>query len=109
MKVKSKVWLDKNGGLAFGAGKSKILKAVERTGSLNAAARKLNMSYRHAWSYIRSAEKRLGRPLLTRAKGGKGGGGAVLTEFARELIKKFDSLDAEVERFVNRRFREIFK
>ena len=109
MKAKSKVWLDKAGELVFGIGKSGILKVVEKTGSLSSAAKELNMSYRHAWSYIRSAEKRLGKQLLIKIKGGKSGGGALLTEYAKDLIKKFDELEYEVQQFVDRRFKEIFK
>jgi len=109
MKVKSKVWFDDKGELIFGSGKSEILKAVSQTGSINSAAKLLNMSYRHAWSYIRSAEKRLGRPLLIKTKGGSGGGGAALTDYARELLSKFDRLDTDIKKFADKRFNEIFR
>ena len=92
MKIKSKVWLEINGNLVFGSGKLLILKAVHETGSINKAAEKLGMSYRHAWSYIQTAEQRLGKPLLIKTRGGKDGGGAELTEYAKELIKKFESI-----------------
>ena len=95
MRAKSKVWLDDAGKLIFGSGKSDILKAVGRTGSLNAAAKELDMSYRHAWSCLKSVEKRLGKTLLIKTKGGAGGGGAQLSEYAKELIKKFDLFDLQ--------------
>jgi molybdate transport system regulatory protein len=109
MHIKSKVWLEKDGELVFGTGKLRILKAISETGSINQAAKKLNMSYRHAWSYIRSAEKRVGQPLLVKIKGGKTGGGAVLTDYAENLIEKFDKLEEEVKDFTNKRYRKIFK
>lgn len=108
MRIKSKVWLDKDGELVFGAGKASILKSVARTGSINRAAKEMNMSYRHAWSYIRSAEKRLKKQLLIKTKGGKSGGGAILTEYAKDLIAKFEKLDSEVRAFTNRRYKKIF-
>ncbi|MCP4652716.1 MAG: LysR family transcriptional regulator [Candidatus Omnitrophica bacterium] len=108
MKIKSKIWLDNEGKLIFGTGKSDILKAVKRTGSLNRAAKELNMSYRHAWSYIQSIEKRIGKQLLVKNKGGKDGGGATLTQYASDLLEKFDSLEKEVKVFVNNRFKEVF-
>ncbi len=83
LQVKSKVWLEKNGKLVFGTGKYLILKTIAETGSINQAAKVLNMSYRHIWSYVSSIEKRLGYPLLAKNKGGKNGGGAVLTDSAR--------------------------
>lgn len=108
MKVKSKVWLDNEGELIFGSGKSDILKAIKKTGSINSAAKALHMSYRHAWSYVRSAEKRLGKSLLVKVKGGPGGGGATLTDYANKLLNKFDKLDSEVKVFTNKRFKELF-
>ncbi len=108
MQIKSKVWLEKDGELVFGTGKLIILKAIAETGSINQAAKKLNMSYRHAWSYIRSVEKRIGRPLLVKVKGGKSGGGAMLTVYAKNLIEKFEKLEEEVKDFTNKRYREIF-
>lgn len=108
MQVKSKVWFEKDGELVFGIGKSLILKAIGETGSINKAAKKMDMSYRHAWSYIRSAEKRLGRPLLIKVKGGKEGGGAVLTDYAKDLLEKFEKLEEDVKIYTNRRYKEIF-
>lgn len=108
MRVKSKVWLEKDGELVFGSGKSLILKAIQETGSINKAAKKMNMSYRHAWSYVISAEKRIGKPLLIRIKGGKDGGGALLTDYAKELLKKFSRLEKEVNVFTDKRYRNIF-
>ncbi len=108
MRVKSKVWLEKDGELVFGSGKSLILKAIRETGSINKAAKKMNMSYRHAWSYVVSAERRIDKPLLIRIKGGADGGGAVLTDYAKDLLKKFVKLEQGVERFTNKRYKAIF-
>lgn len=108
MRVKSKVWLEKDGELIFGSGKSLILKAIQETGSINKAAKKINMSYRHAWSYIRSAEKRIGKPLLIKIKGGKEGGGTILTGHAKDLLEKFTKLEQEVNKFTDNRYKDIF-
>jgi molybdate transport system regulatory protein len=108
MKVKSKVWLEKDGELVFGTGKSLILEAILKTGSINKAAKKMKMSYRHAWSYVRSVEKRLGKSLLIKTKGGKTGGGAILTNYALDLLKKFEKLEQGVVVFVDKRYQEIF-
>jgi len=35
MKVKSKVWIEKNGELVFGAGRAMILRYILKTGSIN--------------------------------------------------------------------------
>ena len=106
MRLKCKVWLEKDGKLCFGAGRARILKAVDQTGSLNAAARELGLSYRHAWSQIHTAEQRLGEPLLLRTRGGNRRGGAELTDYAREVMRRFESLEREVRDFTDRRFAE---
>lgn len=108
MKVKSKVWLEKDGEIVFGIGKAAILSCIQKTGSINRAAKELKMSYRHAWSYIKSAEKRLGRTLVVCTKGGANGGNTKLTPDAEELLKKFCNLERRVKLSVNRLYRKIF-
>ena len=108
MRIKSKIWLDEGGEQVMGGGKASILRAIERTGSINKAAAELKMSYRHAWSYIKSAEERLGKPLIEKVRGGKNGGGAYLTDFAKELIKKYDLLNNEIQKFADKKYMEIF-
>ena len=109
MKVKSKILIEKDGQFVFGPGRVLILQAVEQTGSLKKAAEKLNMSYRRAWSYIHTAEERLGKQLLIKERGGKDGGGAFLTDYAKDLIKKFNRLEKEVKNFTDKRYRRIFR
>jgi molybdate transport system regulatory protein len=108
MKVRSKVWLEEENGLVFGSGKAMILKYIKETGSIAKAAKKLNMSYRHAWSYIKSAEKRMGRPLIECARGGRDKGGTVLTDYAENLLKKFIKLEEKVTSHTDRLYKEIF-
>lgn len=108
MEVKSKVWLEKKGRIFFGTGRSQLLKAIKEAGSINKAAKIMNMSYRRVWSQIHSAEDSLGLPLLIKTKGGKNGGGAVLTGFAEELLKKFEKLEQQVRLFTNKSYKEIF-
>ena len=108
VKVKSKIWLEEDGQLVFGTGRARLLKAVTETGSLKQAAKKLDMSYRRAWSYVRTVEERFGRLLLLKERGGKSGGGAFLTEYARELIRRFDKLEGEVKGFTDKRYKELF-
>ena len=108
MKVKSKVWLEKNRELVFGSGKALILKAIAEEGSINKAAKKMNMSYRHAWSYIHAAEKRIGKSLVIKTKGGKDGGGAILTGYAKDLLRKFEIIEREEKLFTNKLFKKYF-
>ncbi|MBE3113343.1 MAG: LysR family transcriptional regulator, partial [Actinobacteria bacterium] len=64
MKLRYKIWLEKNGEKVFGDGPLDILCRVERTGSLRQAAEEINMSYSLAWNLIKDLEERLGFKLL---------------------------------------------
>ena len=99
---------DGNISITFGSGKAMILKYIDETGSIAKAAKKLDMSYRHAWSYIKSAEGRMGRPLVRCVRGGNNGGGAALTDYAKEMLEKFIKLEQRVKRFTDKVYREIF-
>jgi molybdate transport system regulatory protein len=94
MELKVKVWIDHKERIVFGKGRASLLEAVAETGSISAAARRLGMSYRHAWTMLRTSEERLGRPLLVRNKGGRGGGGAQLTELAAALLRQYRTIEA---------------
>lgn len=108
LKAKSKVWLEKDGELVFGIGKATILNRIQKTGSINRAAKELSMSYRHAWSYIKSAEKRLGRPLVICTKGGVSGGNTKLTPYAKELVGKFFDFERGVKLAADKLYKKIF-
>ncbi|MFH1848329.1 MAG: LysR family transcriptional regulator [Candidatus Omnitrophota bacterium] len=108
MKVKSKVWLEKRNGLILGEGKAQLLKEIDRSGSINKAAQSMGVSFRKAWSSVTAVEKRLGARLIERQKGGSNGGGSLLTPSARTLIRKYDRLKQSVDRFADKKFKEIF-
>jgi molybdate transport system regulatory protein len=86
LKARSKVWLELDGQAVFGDGKARMLEAVERTGSLTAAAESLGMSFRGFWGRLREMEQRLGVKVVERRHGGRGGGGAHLTAAGEALL-----------------------
>ncbi|GAF99801.1 unnamed protein product, partial [marine sediment metagenome] len=75
LKPKSKVWIELGGEPVFGDGKARLLRCIEKTGSLTEAAEALGMSYRGLWGRLGQMERRLGVKLVTRKAGGRGGGG----------------------------------
>jgi molybdate transport system regulatory protein len=96
--IRSKVWMeDEDGNVVFGLGRLRILEAVQRLGSINAAAKELKMGYRAIWGRITASEERLGKPLLVRNVGGSSGGGSQLTPFAESLMERFRTLHRTVE------------
>ena len=109
LKLRYKLWLEKNGGKAFGDGPLDILHRVERTGSLRQAAGEINMSYSQAWNLMKDLEKRLGFNLLKRKVGGERGGGSEITEEAGELMMKFKMFRNKAKESLNLLYKEIFK
>lgn len=109
IKIKSKLWIEVDGKPVFGRGRKFLLEAIDKYGSINQAAREINISYRKAWGYIKAMEERLGFRLIERQTGGRNGGGAVLTEEAREFLIKYESLDRGIQEIVDERFINIFK
>lgn len=88
--------LDFGAACAIGHGKIQLLEGIERTGSLSQAARDMDMSYRRAWLLLDSLNNSFDMPVAGTAAGGKGGGGAVLTEFGKELVAAYRNLEAEL-------------
>ncbi|MER2606233.1 MAG: LysR family transcriptional regulator [Siculibacillus sp.] len=81
----------------IGHGKIALLEKVEETGSISAAGRALDMTYRRAWELVDHMNKAFGRPLVAGQTGGAGGGGARLTELGREVVVRYRALQAATE------------
>ncbi|MCZ2103149.1 MAG: TOBE domain-containing protein [Burkholderiales bacterium] len=63
-----------------------ILREIGTVGSISQAARNVGISYKAAWQAIDTLTNLAGVALVERAVGGVGGGGARLTDAARELL-----------------------
>lgn len=87
-------------GAALGPGKAALLEALERTGSISAAGRELNMSYRRAWLLIHSVNQAYKQPLVIASKGGAGGGGAELTPLGREVLAIYRRMERKAMRAI---------
>jgi molybdate transport system regulatory protein len=85
--VCTKRWLEVDGKFAIGEHGFELLAAVERSGSLAEAARVVGWSYRHAWGYVRGAEKTLGGALLVQRAGKGPARGARLSELGRTVLR----------------------
>ncbi len=109
MEIRSKIWIEVDGAAVFGKGRRILLEAIGKYGSINQAAKEINISYRKAWSYINVMEGRLGIKLIERQVGGKNGGGAVLTDEARAFLKQYGELEHSIEDIVDRKFAAIFR
>jgi molybdate transport repressor ModE-like protein len=108
MELGWKVWLKNDENKIFGTGPKILLLKIEECGSLRKAATSMNMSYSKAWNIISNLEKSLGFKILHKYVGGVGGGGSTLTYEARELIKKYDEFEREVEENIKKIYKKYF-
>lgn len=70
------------------------LRGIDEHGSMYQAADALGRSYARIQQRISKLEETVG-PLITRKRGGKGGGGSTLTDNARDLLARYERLSAE--------------
>ena len=106
--VRSKVWFESAGEHVFGMGLACLLEKVDRLGTLQAAAKALNMSYRYAWDLIREAEKHLGQSLIERHAGGADGGGSVLSDHGRQMLTAFIEINDDVSAYADTCFKKLY-
>ena len=79
--------------IAMGPGKAALLEAIAATGSISAAGRSMDMSYRRAWSLVDEMNRSFKSRLVEAAKGGAHGGGAHLTDFGREILQRYRTME----------------
>ena len=85
------------GGDAIGPGKIDLLRFIDSEGGISPAARKMGITFRRAWYLIDTMNSAFGKPVVETKIGGSGGGGARLTDLGRNLLRRYDTLIAEID------------
>ena len=106
-KIKSRIWIECENNVLLGEGRVHLLKAIQETGSLSKAAKSLNISYKKAWQLIDSVNKSAEKPVTINSVGGKGGGGAELTEYGKSLVIAFDEINKSCWQFLDKQIDKI--
>ena len=108
IEVRSKVWLERAGGVVVSVWRIGLLEAIQATGSLAAACERMNVPYRTAWYKLKQMEEQLRVKLVDTQSGGAAGGGSRLTREAEDLVMRFRRAYAGVEALVAERFAAEF-
>jgi molybdate transport system regulatory protein len=90
--TQASVWIEKDGELYLGGGRVMLLERLEQLGSIAAAARSMNLTYRNAWLWIDSMNRLAPAPLVEKITGGAGGGHARLTDEGRKAIAEYHAV-----------------
>jgi len=102
------LWLERDGQVVLSVWRVQLLAAIAQTGSISAAAERMQVQYRLAWDRLDQMERGLGLRLVDRHAGGAGGGGAALSAAGRDLVDRFNSLAGEVEACLAEHFLQAF-
>lgn len=81
------------GGVPLSHGKAELMELIRETGSIRQAAAKMDMSYRRAWLLVDELNHMFREPAIETKQGGKSGGGAALSPFGEELLKRFRAME----------------
>ncbi len=79
----------------FGPGKAALLTAIAEVGSIAGAARSLGMSYRRAWLLVDAMNRNFCDPLVTATPGGRGVGGARITELGHRVLAIYKAVETD--------------
>lgn len=99
-KVNGSLWLEKDGERFFGPGPVELLGLIEETGSINQAAKKMQMSYKKAWEMINNLNTVARQPLVITSTGGEKGGGSCISPEAKELVAHYRLLRQAFSHFM---------
>lgn len=80
--------------LYVGPGRADLLEGIARTGSISAAAKAMDMSYRRAWALIQALNEGFGTSLVETERGGQAQGGARLTPVGIEVLATYRAMQA---------------
>lgn len=79
----------------IGPGKIQLLENIRSCGSISAAGRAMDMSYKRAWDLVDEINRICRHPAVERQTGGKNGGGAVLTPFGMSLMARYRKIERD--------------
>lgn len=103
------IFVDDNNEKFFGEGPYRLLRGIEKTGSLRASAMDMGMSYTKALKLINNAEKELGFKFTTRAVGGKSGGGSCITVEGKEWLDRYEKFRDACLKENERLYKEFYE
>lgn len=77
----------------IGPGKIELLEKIAAAGSISAAARTMEMSYKRAWDLVEEMNRLFGKPVVSTQSGGRKGGGARLTPVGEAVVTRFRAIE----------------
>src|ERR1700756_5124646 len=86
----------------IGPGKIALLENIREHGSISAAGRAMDMSYKRAWDLVDEINRICRHAAVASQTGGKNGGGAMLTPFGAALVARYRKIERDAARAVHK-------
>ena len=106
LKLRSSQWIvDEDNNIIIGEGRAKILEHIDKTGSMNQAAKMMKMSYKAVWSKIKATEKHMNTCIVhtDRQEGSR------LSQDGKGLLEKYKRLKEKCISADDKIFSGIFR
>ncbi len=104
---RGRIWIDGPEGTFIGYGRVVLLERIREHGSITKAAKSMEMAYRHAWDLVDSMNRQSKKPFVEVATGGKGGGGARVTQEGEKAIKLFWKFHEDFQKFLKQEEKKL--
>ena len=91
MRISLRIYFDKK--TRMGPGKAELLELIDEHGSISAAGRAMEMSYRRDWKLVEELNSMFREPLVSAQTGGTGGGRARLTVAGLEVLRLYRAIE----------------
>ena len=101
IEVECHISIKKDGNCFLGPAKTELLKGIIQSGSLSGAAKKLNISYQHAWNMIDEMNHMAPEPLVNLQRGGANGGGSEISVYGERILREYKQIEAQVKKLVS--------
>ncbi len=100
-------FIRKNDKLVLTPERINLLRIIAKTGSLLTASRTIGISYNKAWKMLDAVNTAVDGMVVEKLRGGKGGGGATLTEYGKFILSEYEAIEDQVSKFVKKLNTEI--
>ena len=100
IEIECHIAIKKNGVCFLDAFKTQLLEEIIKCESLNGASKQLKISYQHALNMIDEMNKVAPEPLVIMQRGGRNGGGAIISSYGRKILREYKEIQAEINKRV---------
>lgn len=105
--VELHIHVRKNGKLVLTPIAAELLFQISHKECLLTAAKDLGISYYKAWKVLDAISQSVEKPVVKKLRGGKGGGGVMVTDFGELILSEYKAIEQQALKFTQKLNTEI--